>query len=273
VRRQFLRALGYEAAANGLPLPALADEVEVVRERQRRADLLCLVLDAHGGLARWRTLSRFRATATVEVVPPHPVGPQASTPRTVVVTGAMRSPRVRITPYPTAVTSATWEPHRLGIETVDGIAVRVREDPEDPLETGVRRPWAEMDVAYVLGDAIWHHFVNPFILAHSDLVAEEVEARRSDGATWRRLRVTQAEVSAGPTRTWTYSFDDGGLLRRVEEFSASTTPAFVHEVSAHREFDGMMVPTRRRTYMSSPTGVQEPAAMVLSLEFSRVHLD
>jgi hypothetical protein len=179
---------------------------------------------------------------------------------------------VQIAPFPTAATSATWEPHRQVIETVDGAALRVREDPVDPLEAGVRPPWGEMDVAYLVSDAIWHHFVTPSILARSDLVAEEVEARRSDSGVWRQLRVSRGAASAGPSRTWTYSFDDRGLLRRVEESRASTTQTFVHEVSAYREFDGMVVPTRRRTYAPSPTGAQDPDAVLLSLELSRVHL-
>ena len=56
-------------------------------------------------------------------------------------------------------------------------------------------------------------------------------------------------------RQQTYYFDDGGLLRRLD-YSVDllgSGPA-VHYPSDYREFDGIMVPTRRRVYARNPDG-------------------
>jgi hypothetical protein len=57
------------------------------------------------------------------------------------------------------------------------------------------------------------------------------------------------------TRQQTYYFDDAGLLRRLD-YSVDLLgggPA-VHYPSEYREFDGIMVPTRRRVYVRNPDG-------------------
>ena len=56
-------------------------------------------------------------------------------------------------------------------------------------------------------------------------------------------------------RQQTYYFDDAGLLRRLD-YSVDllgSGPA-VHYPSEYREFDGIMVPTRRRVYVRNPDG-------------------
>ena len=53
----------------------------------------------------------------------------------------------------------------------------------------------------------------------------------------------------------TYRFDDAGLLRRLDYpvDILGGGPA-VHYPSQYREFDGIMVPTRRRVYVRRPDG-------------------
>ena len=57
------------------------------------------------------------------------------------------------------------------------------------------------------------------------------------------------------SRAGAYYFDDAGLLRRLD-YSVDipgSGPA-VHYPSEYREFDGIMVPTRRRVYVRNPDG-------------------
>ena len=70
------------------------------------------------------------------------------------------------------------------------------------------------------------------------------------------------------TRQQTYYFDGDGLLRRLD-YSVDILgggPA-VHYPSRYREFDGIMVPTRRRVYVRNPDGspVRDPVSVSIDI--------
>jgi hypothetical protein len=63
---RLLRAFAYVAAANGNPLPALAEEAEALRHRPGgvETDLRVLAVKARGGMHGWKQVAWFRATAS-----------------------------------------------------------------------------------------------------------------------------------------------------------------------------------------------------------------
>jgi hypothetical protein len=110
-------------------------------------------------------------------------------------------------------------------------------------------------VAYFASEANWNYFVAPFLFARDDFVTEEIKPWHEDGQSWRALLVTYPDTIVAHTRQQTYYFDDAGLLRRLD-YSVDLLgggPA-VHYPSEYREFDGIMVPTRRRVYVRNPDG-------------------
>jgi len=83
-----------------------------------------------------------------------------------------------------------------------------------------------------------------------------------------------AAAFVGTTRTTPWDefqvayFDDAGLPRRLD-YSVDTLgggPA-VHYPSEYREFDGIMVPTRRRVYVRDPDGsrVLDPVSVAVDV--------
>jgi hypothetical protein len=116
-----------------------------------------------------------------------------------------------------------------------------------------RSPWDDLQVASFAGEANWNYFAAPFILARSDIVGAETEPWHEDEQVWRRLLVTYPGVIVAHTRQQTCYFDDACLLRRLG-YAADILgggPA-VGYPSEYREFDGIMVPTRR-LYVRNPT--------------------
>lgn len=70
------------------------------------------------------------------------------------------------------------------------------------------------------------------------------------------------------TRQQTYYFDEAGLLRRLD-YAVDILgggPA-VNYPSEYREFDGIMVPTRRRVYVRNPDGspVRDPISIAIEI--------
>ena len=68
-------------------------------------------------------------------------------------------------------------------------------------------------------------------------------------------------------RQQTYYFDRAGLLRRLD-YSVDILgggPA-VHYPSAYREFDGIMVPTRRQVYVRNPDGTPARDSVSIAID-------
>lgn len=218
-------------------------------------DLLKLAIEGHGGAQRWAQLSRFRVAASITGGIWALKGKPGPLDR-VVLEGETRDQRLTITPFPEPGRYTTWEPYRQTIETTDGVLIAARRNPAAAFVGTTRTsPWDEFQVAYFAGEANWNYFVAPFIFARSDFACEEIEPWHEDGQTWRSLLVTYPDTIVAHHRQQTYHFDDAGLLRRLD-YSVDILgggPA-VHYPSEYREFDGIMVPTRRRIHVRNPDG-------------------
>ena len=73
------------------------------------------------------------------------------------------------------------------------------------------------------------------------------------------------------TRQQTYYFDEAGLLRRLD-YAVDILgggPA-VNYPSEYREFDGIMVPTRRRVYVRNPDGSPVRDSVSIAIEIANV---
>jgi len=217
--------------------------------------LLALAVDGHGGMHRWDRISRFRVCASITGAIWELKG-KPGLLADVELEGETRDQRLKITPFPWPGRYTTWEPYRQTLETTDGMLVAERRDPVTSFDGLTREsPWDDLQVAYFAAEANWNYVVAPFLFMRPDFTVEEVEPWQEDGQTWRRLVVTFPPSIVANSRQQTYYFDDDGLLRR-HDYSVDILgggPA-VHYTSDYREFDGIMVPTRRRVHVRRPDG-------------------
>jgi len=218
-------------------------------------DLLKLAIEGHGGMRRWEQISRFRAAVSITGA----IWTLKGKPGLldgVVLEGETRDQRLTISPFPHPGRYTTWEPYRQTIETAEGVVLTERHEPTAAF-TGTTRqsPWDEFQVAYFASEANWNYFAAPFIFARGDFVTEETWPWREDGQMLRTLLVTYPDNIVAHAQQQTYYFDDAGLLRRLDYVVdiLGGSPA-VHYPSGYRDFDGIMVPTRRRVYGRDPDG-------------------
>jgi hypothetical protein len=216
-------------------------------------DLLALAIDAHGGMKRWDQLSRFHAAVSITGTLWDLTG-KPGLLTDVVLEGDTRDQRLRITPFPSAGRSATWEPSRQTIETADGVVLAELRDPASAFVGRDREaPWDDVQVAYFASEASWNHFAAPFVLARPDFVVQEIEPWSDGREVWRRLFVTYPEDLAAQSRQQTYYFDGEGYLRRLDyAVDILGGVAAVQYPSDYREFDGITVPTRRTVHERNP---------------------
>jgi hypothetical protein len=234
-------------------------------------DLLTLAIEGHGGMRRWEQISRFRVAASITGAIWTLKG-QPGLLDGVVLDGETRDQRLIITPFPQTGQYTTWEPYRQTIETIEGIPAGERRDPAASFGGTTRQaPWDELQVAYFAGEANWNYFVAPFLLSRSDFIIEETAPWHEEGQTWRSLLVTYPDTIVAHCRRQTYYFDDAGLLRRLD-YSVDILgggPA-VHYPSEYREFDGIMVPSRRRVYVRNPDGSPVRDAVSVGIDVTDV---
>ena len=234
-------------------------------------DLLELAVNAHGGMRRWEQIGRFQAAASITGAIWELKG-KPGLLYDVVLEGETRDQRLKVTPFPWPGRYATWEPYRQTIETDDGMLVAERRDPAASFAgLTLESPWDDFQVAYFAGEANWNYFVSPFIFARPDFVVEETEPWHECGQVWRRLVVTYPDTIVAHCRQQAYSFDDAGLLRRIDYVVniLGGGPA-VHYPSDYCEFDGIMVPTRRRVYVRNPDGSPQRDSVSVAVDVADV---
>ena len=230
-------------------------------------DLLKLAVEGHGGLPRWDRISRFRAVLSVTGAIWALKGRPGLLDR-VVLEGDTREQRVTITPFPRPGHCARWEPHRQVVTRADGVVVAERRDPSAAFVGTTRgSPWDELQVTYFASEANWNYLTAPFLFARPDFVTEETWPWREGGQTWRTLLVTYPDTVVAHSRQQTCYVDETGLLRRLDYAVdiLGGAPA-VHYPSRYREFDGIMVPTRRRVHVRNPDGTPVPNPVSVAVD-------
>jgi len=217
-------------------------------------DLVNAVVEAHGGLDRYR---RF-TSATVH----HRVG--GSLWKLKQREGVLDDVTVRLDlhrqhashhPFTASGLRTSFTARRVAVETADGVVVDERLDPRASFPKAVDARWDDLQVAYFAGGAMWTYLTAPFSFASAGFRTEELPAVTEDGELRRRLKVTFPDHIATHCPEQIFHFGPDGLLRRHDYTPEviNAGPA-AHYVSEYREFDGVMVPTRRRVYRRSQDG-------------------
>jgi hypothetical protein len=160
-------------------------------------------------------------------------------------------PRVALSPYPAEGQRGILERNGVRIEGEDGTVLSEREDPRAAFR-GLRRNlwWDDLDLLYFAGYALWNYVCAPFMFVRPSFQVEEVEPWQENHERWRRLRVRFPGDIPTHSPEQDFYFDDAGLLRRLDytaEVFGSWAKA-AHYCWDHKEFSGLVVPTRRKVF-------------------------
>ncbi len=159
-----------------------------------------------------------------------------------------REPRAVLAPYPEPGRRGVFERDRVWIETDGGERVAERADPRSSF--GGRRNlwWDDLDLLYFAGYALWNYMTTPFLFRRPGFDLEEVEPWQEDGERWRRLHVRFPQDVPTHSPEQDFYFDSDGTLRRLD-YTAEVFGRWAkaaHYCREHRDFSGLLVPTRRR---------------------------
>jgi hypothetical protein len=234
-------------------------------------DLLDLTVEAHGGLARWNTLSRARAHVSAGGglwKLKHQEGVLAETTVTVELDRQWTSHE----PFAEPGLRSVFTPDHVAVESTDGHVVEERDRPREAFVGHTRdTPWDHLHVVYFAGYAMWTYLTTPFVFTRPGFEVREIEPWEEDGETWRRLEVTFPDHIATHCPTQVFHIDDRGLIRR-HDYTAEVVaggPA-AHYSSEHISVDGIVVPTRRRVHPVDRDGRSRPDLTMVSLDLDGI---
>lgn len=226
-------------------------------------DLTDFVIKAHGGLDRYRQFSsataHFRSGGALWAIKG-----RAGILDEADVRVDLREQHASHSPFTAPGLRTSFTARRVAIESDTGEVKAERLDPRAAFAGHtLHTPWDDLHVAYFAGYAMWTYLTAPFSFASPGFRTEQLTPVQEDGQTRQRLKVTFPDHIATHCREQIFHFDQAGLLRR-HDYTAEVINAgpAAHYCDDHREFNGIMVPTRRRVH---PLGADGTVARDIEL--------
>lgn len=233
--------------------------------------LLDLAVAAHGGLDRWREVTRLRVDCSVGGTTWASDGVLANT----VATVDTRSQLTRFAPFGQPGHQARWTPDRVEITDAAGRVVAEHDDPRRLFE-GHRTSgsWGPLHKAHFAGYALWNYLSLPFLMTRDGFRVTEIEPWREDGQVWRRLRAEFPDglTTHAPAQTFYVSAEDHLLRRHDYDAEVLNGLPAAHYSAGYRTFGGITFPTRRWVVPRNPDGTGAGGPVLVSLDIRSITL-
>ena len=234
-------------------------------------DLLETVLDAHGGLARWKELDSVSARLTQGGVLWGVKG-QEGVLNDVFARASLHQERESHHPFGAPNLRSSFTPERVAIENTNGDVVEAMDQPRasfagHTLET----PWSRLQLAYFVGTAMWTYLTQPFTFALPGFETSELEPWHEGDEVWRRLHVIWPSYLATHSTEQTLYFGDDGLIRRHDyDVEIQGGSGGAHFISDYTEVAGIKVPTRHRIFPRGPESQAILDPLLISIDLSEI---
>jgi hypothetical protein len=232
-----------------------------------------IVIEAHGGVARWTKLRAIEGDMSITGL----LWDRKGWPdvlKSVHVTAAVGEQQLSYSPFTAEGLRSVYRPDRVAIERADGTEIKSRTNPRKAFEGHkAETGWDDLHLAYFSGYAMWNYLNTPFLFALAGVATEELSLTEENGERRRRLKVTFPKTIATHCGEQVFHVDDNGLIARLD-YSAEVTGSMptAHYTSGYRTFDGIRFPTTRRAYRRNPDGSALTAAVAVAIDISDIRL-
>ncbi len=237
-------------------------------------DLKQHVIEAHGGIERFRRFSFLTATL-------HQFGilwdlkgkPDTLTHADVRVN--LRKEEVSHWPFHPTQNRSGFTPDEVTIETPQGDVVEKLSQPRASFAGfAMETHWSDPQLAYFAGYTMWTYLTSPFILAQPGVAAEEIEPWSERGETWRRLRVTFPASIATHSKEQTFYIGPDGLIRRHDyEVEIQGNNAAARYLLEPATVEGIVLPSRFRVYPRNPDNTPAAERLIVGVDLSNYRFE
>jgi len=237
--------------------------------------LLDEVLVAHGGIDRWRAVTALTARGRFGglLQSRFPGNRMAH----VDVRVEMAEQRAVFRGFPQDGRQVVFDCGDVRLETGDAELISARHNPRAAFDglSGLRRNfrWDAFDSAYFAGYAWWNYLSLPILLTRDGVSV--TERGTTPGGQWRRLEVDFASAIHTHSQRQTFYVDDAGLIRRHDyvAYPIGRWARAAHYCYDHREFGGLVFPTRRRVRPQGPRGRSLPGPVLVALDIDEIEVE
>ncbi len=231
------------------------------------------IIDAHGGLDRWRSFGTLSAHL-VQGGALWGLKGQAGVLDDTRVTVDLLRQHASHAPFGEPTLKSSFTADRVELRGADDALVESLDQPRasfagHTLET----PWTRVQLAYFAGCAMWTYLNMPFLLAWDGMTSEEIEPWQQGEEQWRRLRVRFPAAIATHSDEQVLHVGPDGLLRRHDynvDIAGGTPGA--HFISDYVSVEGIAFPTRRRIYPRQDDGQTMSEPLVVSIDLDDIRL-
>ncbi len=237
--------------------------------------LVDFVLAQHGGVQRWEGAEAISAKVHIYGVF-WPFKGQRDLLGVETVTADLKRQRISMRPFGEGRTLRFDAVEDLVVITdVDGTVVDRLSKPRASM-AGYQEDtqWSPTQMGYFISYATWIYLAEPILFTLPGVETREIEPWEEDGETWRRLEVTFPETIASHSTVQTYYFDSvTGLQRRMDyDVEVNGWANVAHYTSEHKNFDGLIVPTRRRVLRRNEEDIADHSLAAILLDVDGVRL-
>jgi hypothetical protein len=240
--------------------------------------LLDEVLEAHGGLERWRAARVIKARVRSggflvrTRFPGNRLGDYE-------LSLEVDEPVATMEPFPRPGQRGVFDRGRVRIESAAGETLASRDDPRAAFSglSGLRRNvrWDPLDSAYFAGYAMWNYVTTPLLLTREGVRVREGEPWREGAELWRRLEADFPDELDTHCRHQTFYVDPAGRLRR-HDYTAEVVGGWAHAahlLADHREAGGLTFPTRRWVRPRGPRNRVMPGPTLVSIGIAEIRVE
>ncbi|MGE2816262.1 hypothetical protein ACQI5H_14150 [Mycobacterium heidelbergense] len=239
--------------------------------------LLDEVVAAHGGIDRWRAVKALTAHARF-----------SGLLRSRFPGNRMANVHVRIQlaeqhtvfhGFPQEDQRTVFDRGDVRVETRDGELITARRNARAAFAglSGLRRNirWDALDATYFAGYAWWNYLCAPLLLTREGVTVSEGATWPEAGEQWRRLEVSFPSDIHTHSRRQTFYVDAAGLIRRHDYVARpiGRWARAVHYCNDHRNFEGLVLPTRRQARPQGPRGRSLPYPILVALDIDQIEVE
>jgi hypothetical protein len=230
--------------------------------------IVAKIIEAHGGAAHWQMLETVEAVISV-------YGflfkaKRRPTLDHIRVRASTREPRFAFYDYPVPGQNTEFlGDAEVRITGAENQVIASRLQPRGGFR-GFRRRlyWDALDFAYFGGYATWNYLVTPFIFLSDIFLLENLDTTTAGSEYPLRIKVNFPADLPTHSRTQVFYFDSDYLLRRLD-YTAEVVGRWAraaHLCENYRDFDGFMIPTKRRVLPLFIGKKPMPAPIIVAID-------
>lgn len=229
-------------------------------------NLLDSVIEAHGGLARWRSVTDFVTDIDVRGTLCELSGWRGMVPQSRLLF-SLRDQRGVIL-LPNDGGRIMTDPDRISLFDSHGVELASQLRPRHTLLLkGVGAEWDVLQTAHFMATVIRQIAAGPFLYSMPGFSTEELSPWIEGNEVWRALKVSYPPDLEVPFRSQVAYYGKDGLLRRIRSNSEVQGGLnLVEDVTAYDQSNGILVASSREVFSCEPSGTRSSKGSLAQIQ-------